>query len=63
MALSKKQHGCCLVARCCQEKVSRFAFFVDGTIEIFPGAFDLYIGLVYSLASADRPLVFAKYLF
>ena len=50
-------HRCCFIMRSSQQKINCFAFFVDGTIEIFPDAFDLYLGLIHPQTAADLALM------
>src|SRR5471030_342323 len=42
-----------------QKKVDGFSLLVDGTVKIFPDAFDLDVGFVHAPAAADRAFVLA----
>ena len=46
-----------------QQEIHRVARLVDGTIQVFPLAFDLDVGLINAPALADRPFALAECFF
>ena len=45
-----------------QHEIDGLALFVDGTVKVFPDAFDFDIGLIHAPAASYRALVFPGHL-
>jgi hypothetical protein len=50
------------VPLCRQQEVDGLAMLVDGAVEVFPDALDLYVRLIHAPVAADRALVFSGHL-
>ena len=58
-----KAHGCCFITLCSQQKIDCFAFFIDGTIQIFPDTFYFNVGFIDMRATTHLTFMLSKNFF